>query len=216
MIKNPRRRTDEPDDHVIGRSRGGLTTKTPALVDGLGRPHADRHPGQAGDSPVLPKLLAKLRVARPRPTADPPPGAARQGVLPPRPPLPRHHRWHPRTGRPDQAPQEPRLPRWATDHRRRRGRQEPQHGRAVLQPEEALTDAHQPLPQENLNLPRRNHPRRDPQLAAITRKTHPRTSGHQVAGAEAEPALQVGGAVLAPTSAPRRAGGRCAAGPGRR
>lgn len=59
------RRKDEPDDHAIGRSRGGLTTKTHALVDGQGRPLAlIVSPGQANDSPVLPKLLAELRVAR--------------------------------------------------------------------------------------------------------------------------------------------------------
>lgn len=59
------RRKDEPDDHGIGRSRGGLTTKTHALVDGNGRPLVlIVTPGQANDSPILPKLLAELRVAR--------------------------------------------------------------------------------------------------------------------------------------------------------
>lgn len=59
-------RRDEPDDHAIGRSRGGLTTKTHALVDGKGRPLVIIvSPGQAGDSPVLPKLLDELRVTRP-------------------------------------------------------------------------------------------------------------------------------------------------------
>jgi transposase len=61
--KNPRRRQDEPDDHAIGRSRGGLTSKTHALVDGKGRLLCcSVSPGQAGDSPVLPELLAELRV----------------------------------------------------------------------------------------------------------------------------------------------------------
>ena len=32
------RRADEPVDHAIGRSRGGLSTRTHALVDGRGRP----------------------------------------------------------------------------------------------------------------------------------------------------------------------------------
>lgn len=59
------RRDEEPDDHAIGRSRGGLTTKTHALVDGNGRALSIViTPGQAGDSPVLPRLLAELRVAR--------------------------------------------------------------------------------------------------------------------------------------------------------
>jgi hypothetical protein len=64
--KNRLRRKDEPDDHAIGRSRGGLTTKTHALVDGNGRPLVlIVTPGQANDSPILPKLLAELRVTRP-------------------------------------------------------------------------------------------------------------------------------------------------------
>ena len=59
------RRKDEPDDHAIGRSRGGLTTKTHALVDGNGLPLVIAvTPGQANDSPALPKLLAELRVPR--------------------------------------------------------------------------------------------------------------------------------------------------------
>ena len=55
----------EPADHGIGRSRGGLTTKTHALVEGRGRPLVlIVGPGQAGDSPVLPLLLDELRIAR--------------------------------------------------------------------------------------------------------------------------------------------------------
>ena len=55
---------DEPDDHAIGRSRGGLTAKTRALVDGAGRPLAlIVSPGEAGDSPALLHLLAEFRVA---------------------------------------------------------------------------------------------------------------------------------------------------------
>ena len=55
----------EPADHGIGRSRGGLTCKTHALVDGRGRPLVlIVSPGQAGDSPTLPLLLDELRVPR--------------------------------------------------------------------------------------------------------------------------------------------------------
>ncbi len=44
---------------------GGLTTKTHLLVDGRGRPLVVVcTPGQAGDSPALPVLLAGLRVPR--------------------------------------------------------------------------------------------------------------------------------------------------------
>jgi transposase len=74
--KNPTVGRDEPDDHGIGRSRGGLSTKSHALVDGLGRLLAlIVGPGQAGDCPVLPLLLGEVRVARrgpgrPRTTPD--------------------------------------------------------------------------------------------------------------------------------------------------
>ena len=67
---------DEPGDHGIGRSRGGLTTKTHAIVDGTGLPLViGCTPGQSNDSPALPKLLAELRVwtglpGRPRTTPD--------------------------------------------------------------------------------------------------------------------------------------------------
>ena len=70
------RRGDEPLDHAIGRSRGGLSTKTHALVDGRGRPLVlILTTGQAHDSPALRCLLAGLRVprlgpGRPRTTPD--------------------------------------------------------------------------------------------------------------------------------------------------
>lgn len=55
----------EAADHGIGRSRGGLTTKAHALVDGTGLPLVIVVTGgQAGDSPMLPVLLAGLRVSR--------------------------------------------------------------------------------------------------------------------------------------------------------
>lgn len=55
----------EPADHAIGRSRGGVTTKSHALVDGQGRPLVVLvGAGQAGDSPMLPVLLDELRVDR--------------------------------------------------------------------------------------------------------------------------------------------------------
>jgi transposase len=67
----------EPADHAIGRSRGGVTTKSHALVDGQGRAMVVLvGAGQAGDSPMLPVLLDELRVdrigpGRPRTTPDP-------------------------------------------------------------------------------------------------------------------------------------------------
>jgi len=50
-------------DHAIGRSRGGLTTKTHALVDGGGLPLVTALiPGQAGNSTALRQLLAVERA----------------------------------------------------------------------------------------------------------------------------------------------------------
>lgn len=55
----------EPDDHAIGRSRGGLSTKIHQLVDGRGRPLVIAlSAGQSGDSPMLKSLMAHLSVAR--------------------------------------------------------------------------------------------------------------------------------------------------------
>ena len=57
---------DEPLDHAIGRSRGGLSSKIHALVDHDGRPLVVLvGAGQANDSPVFPQLLGRLKVARP-------------------------------------------------------------------------------------------------------------------------------------------------------
>ncbi len=67
---------DEPVDHGIGRSRGGLSSKIHHLVEGGGRPLVILiGPGQANDSPMLPVLLEHLRVervgpGRPRTTPD--------------------------------------------------------------------------------------------------------------------------------------------------
>jgi transposase len=64
--KNPRCRRDEPGEHALGRSRGGLSTKSHAAVDGRGRPLVILlTPGQAGDAPMMLPLLAGLRVGRP-------------------------------------------------------------------------------------------------------------------------------------------------------
>nr|WP_221433398.1 IS5 family transposase [Micrococcus endophyticus] len=58
---------EEPPDHGIGRSRGGLSTKIHQLVDGKGRPLVTLiTPGQAGDSPMFLPLMGQLRVGRDR------------------------------------------------------------------------------------------------------------------------------------------------------
>src|SRR3954452_17131851 len=63
---SPEPEADEPGDHAIGRSRGGLTTKVHALSDGAGRLLVVLlTAGNVHDSPVFGQLLAGLRVARP-------------------------------------------------------------------------------------------------------------------------------------------------------
>ncbi|MGW7250442.1 transposase [Streptomyces decoyicus] len=66
---------DEPADHAIGRSRGGLTTKTHLVADGKGRAQAFvLTGGQVADTTVLPDTLDEIRVAgatgRPRQHPD--------------------------------------------------------------------------------------------------------------------------------------------------
>ncbi|MFH9677573.1 IS5 family transposase [Streptomyces sp. NPDC017405] len=56
---------DEPDDHALGRSRGGLTTKIHLACDGKGRPLAILiTPGQRHDSVCARPLLERIRVPR--------------------------------------------------------------------------------------------------------------------------------------------------------
>jgi hypothetical protein len=66
-------RPGEPDDHALGRSRGGLTTKIHFAADGRCRPLAFRlTAGQAGDAPAFTHVMARLRVPRPSWTAPGP------------------------------------------------------------------------------------------------------------------------------------------------
>ena len=66
--KSPPGPPEEPPDHAIGRSRGGLSTKVHQLCDGQGRPLVILvGPGQGGDNPMLEPLLDQLVVRRPGP-----------------------------------------------------------------------------------------------------------------------------------------------------
>jgi putative transposase len=57
-LSNYKKAADEPDDHAIGRSRGGLTTKIHTLTDPREAPVTVRlTAGQAGDNPQLAPLL---------------------------------------------------------------------------------------------------------------------------------------------------------------
>ncbi|MFD7900290.1 IS5 family transposase [Streptomyces sp. NPDC059743] len=57
----------EPGDHAIGRSRGGLTTKIHLAADSNCRPLAFvLTAGQAGDAPAFVEVMGRLRVPRRR------------------------------------------------------------------------------------------------------------------------------------------------------
>jgi transposase len=63
--KRGRHRPDEPDDHALGRSRGGLTTQIHLACDGRGRPLAILlTPGQRHDSICARPLLERIHVPR--------------------------------------------------------------------------------------------------------------------------------------------------------
>ncbi|WP_430381364.1 transposase [Streptomyces arenae] len=63
-------RPDEPDDHALGRSRGGLTTKIHLACDGRGRPLAvmltagQRHDGVCA-RPLLERIRGSLQRRSP-------------------------------------------------------------------------------------------------------------------------------------------------------
>ncbi|WP_408015930.1 IS5 family transposase [Rhodococcus chondri] len=64
-LPNYKNLRDEPADHAIGRSRGGLTSKIHLACDGHGRPLSVlAGPGQAGDSPMFANLLEGISVPR--------------------------------------------------------------------------------------------------------------------------------------------------------
>lgn len=76
---------DESDDHAIGRSRGGLTTKIRLAFDGLGRPLSIvLTGGNVNDCTVFTQVLAGIWMPRPgrgRPWTRPRRGGGRQGLL---------------------------------------------------------------------------------------------------------------------------------------
>ncbi|SEE67254.1 Transposase [Streptomyces sp. 2231.1] len=56
----------EPDDHAVGRSRGGLTTKIHLAVDSSFQVLATAvTAGQRGDAPLFTELMNRIRVPRP-------------------------------------------------------------------------------------------------------------------------------------------------------
>lgn len=58
-------RSNELDDHALGRSRGGLSTKVHLAADGGARPRAFAvTAGQAGDAPACETVMSRIRVPR--------------------------------------------------------------------------------------------------------------------------------------------------------
>ncbi|MFE0800403.1 IS5 family transposase [Streptomyces sp. NPDC058812] len=58
-------RRSEPEDHALGRSRGGLSTKVHLASDNRARPLALYvTAGQAGDAPAFEAVMARIRVPR--------------------------------------------------------------------------------------------------------------------------------------------------------
>ncbi|UKJ63556.1 transposase [Cellulosimicrobium cellulans] len=162
----------EPADHALGRSRGGLSTKIHAAVDGDGRPLAVLvGPGQGGDAPMCLPLLDAIRVpragaGRPRTTPD--------AVLGDRAYSSRAIRTElRRRGIAAVIPE----PRDQQAHRRRRGSRGGRpvtydpvayRGRNTVErflPHQAMERARDPLRQARRDLPRRGSPGRDPDLA---------------------------------------------------
>jgi transposase len=65
QVEPPGGVSTEPDDHGIGRSRGGLTTKLHLAVEQGQKPMSIViTAGQRGDSPQFEQVLNKIRVAR--------------------------------------------------------------------------------------------------------------------------------------------------------
>jgi transposase len=57
---------EEPSDHAIGRSRGGLTSKIHLVADGRGRPLSMvLTPGNINDTTMMIATIDRIRVPRP-------------------------------------------------------------------------------------------------------------------------------------------------------
>ena len=161
--------TDRPITPSAGRCRGGLTTKTHALVDDRGLPLVVAFTPQAGERlPGAAQAASRAASATAR-TGTPhhPDRAARgQGLFgagaPRAPAVPRHHRSDPRTDRPDPTPPQQRQPRRTTRHLRRCRLQTPQRRRTHFQPPQTLASPGHPMRQARPDLPRPRRPGQRP------------------------------------------------------
>lgn len=117
-VDGPKRASaDEPADHALGRSRGGLTTKIHLAADGRCRPLAFLLTGgQANDAAVFTEVMARRRVPRRRvrPRTRPGCGPGGQDLFvardPRAPAQPLYPRGHPDPGGPERPPLAVRQP----------------------------------------------------------------------------------------------------------
>ena len=171
-LSNYKKAADEPDDHAIGRSRGGLTTKIHALTDQREAPVAVRlTAGQAGDNPQLAPLLddyaaackhqgasgRDFRLLGDKAYSHP---STRTELR-----CQKNQTHHSRAQRPDRSTQGQRIDRRSPARIRRRSLRAAQHRRTRLQPAQAVARRRDPLRQIRPDLPRRRptglrrHPR---------------------------------------------------------
>jgi hypothetical protein len=169
-------RLQEPLDHAIGRSRGGLTSKIHLVAGGRGRPlHLILTPASINDTTVLAEVTGGIRVARSR---DGRPGPGRPRT---RPGVVLAGKGYPSRanraylagrgikasipGRNDQVAGRRRRGQAGGPPRlRRRPLPAPHRRRAVLQPTRELARYRHPHREDSSQLPSRNPARRDPDL----------------------------------------------------
>jgi transposase len=159
----------EPEDHAIGRSRGGLTTKIHMISDGRGRPLVlGLTGGNINDTLMFAQLMDALSVARvgpgrPRSRPDYLLGDKGYSSRANRVLRRRHKISHtipePRGQQANRAP--PRFPRRPSGRVRQGPLSAAQRRRARLRPAQTVAWAGQPLRQARPQLPRRPTARRE-------------------------------------------------------
>jgi hypothetical protein len=170
----------EPDDHAIGRSRGGLTTKVHLVADGNCRPLAFvLTAGQAGDAPTFTAVMARLRVPRRRGRPRTRPDMVMADKAYSSRAIRDHLRMRgiraviPRSGRSAEPPATSRQPRRQATGLRPRDLQAAQHRRAVHQPPETVARHRHPLREDRHHLPGRTPHRRHLPLVRPMIQTKP-------------------------------------------
>lgn len=166
-LSNHKNLREEPLDHGIGRSRGGLTSKVHLVCDGRGRPLSwVITGGNINDTTMTAATLDQMRVPRPvgRPRQRPDRVIADKGY-----PSKKNRAWLQDRKiaatipeREDQIGHRRKKP-GQTDRVRRRPEgalQGPKRRRAVLQQAQAMARHSDALRQNRARLPWRDHPRR--------------------------------------------------------